>query len=106
MILLEVQREQVDVSQEELRRQETLYEIGSARLSNALSARSQLQRDKVSLISRENTAAIARSNLSFVLGLVLATVYRWTHQSFSYARSFLHTMVLATIVITIMIVTG
>ncbi len=42
-------------------------------------------------------------SISFVLGLVLATVYRWTHQSFSYARSFLHTMVLATIVITIMI---
>jgi uncharacterized membrane protein YhiD involved in acid resistance len=42
-------------------------------------------------------------SLSFVLGLTLATVYRWTHQSFSYARSFLHTMVLATIVITIMI---
>ena len=42
-------------------------------------------------------------SISFVLGLALATVYRWTHQSFSYARSFLHTMVLATIVITIMI---
>ena len=41
--------------------------------------------------------------VSFVLGLVLATIYRWTHQSFSYARSFLHTMVLASIVITIMI---
>lgn len=41
--------------------------------------------------------------LSFVLGLVIATVYRWTHQGFSYARSFLHTIVLATIVITIMI---
>lgn len=41
--------------------------------------------------------------LSFVLGLVIATVYRWTHQGFSYARSFLHTIVLAIIVITIMI---
>jgi hypothetical protein len=41
--------------------------------------------------------------LSFVLGLVIATIYRWTHQGFSYARSFLHTIVLATIVITIMI---
>ena len=42
--------------------------------------------------------------ISFVLGLTIATVYRWTHQGFSYARSFLHTMVLATIVITIMII--
>lgn len=41
--------------------------------------------------------------LSFVLGLVIATIYRWTHSGFSYARSFLHTIVLATIVITIMI---
>ena len=41
--------------------------------------------------------------VSFVLGLVLANIYRWTHQGFSYARTFLHTMVLATIVITIMI---
>ncbi len=41
--------------------------------------------------------------LSFVLGMVIATIYRWTHSGFSYARSFLHTLVLATIVITIMI---
>ena len=48
-------------------------------------------------------AVLYSLSISFVLGLVLATVYRWTHQSFSYARSFLHTMVLATIVITVMI---
>ena len=41
--------------------------------------------------------------VSFVLGLVLANIYRWTHQGFSYARSFLHTLVLASIVICIMI---
>lgn len=40
---------------------------------------------------------------SFVLGLVLASVYRWTHQGFSYARSFIHTIVLSSIVITIMV---
>ena len=43
-------------------------------------------------------------SLSFVLGLFVAQIYRWTHQSFSYARSFLHTMVLATVIITIMII--
>ena len=42
--------------------------------------------------------------MSFVLGMTIATVYRYTHQGFTYARSFLQTMVLATIVITIMIV--
>lgn len=40
---------------------------------------------------------------SFVLGLVLASVYRWTHQGFSYARSFIHTIVLSSLVITIMV---
>lgn len=43
-------------------------------------------------------------SMSFVLGMVLATVYRYTHQGFTYARSFLHTMVLATIIISIMII--
>ncbi len=42
--------------------------------------------------------------VSFILGMVIATVYRYTHQGFTYARSFLHTMVLACIVITIMII--
>ena len=41
--------------------------------------------------------------VAFILGLVLANIYRWTHQGFSSARSFLHTLVLATIVVCIMI---
>lgn len=41
--------------------------------------------------------------ISFILGMVLANVYRWTHQGFSYSRSFIHTLVLACITITIMI---
>lgn len=41
--------------------------------------------------------------MAFILGMVLATVYRWTHQGFSYARSFLHTLVLSCITIAIMI---
>ena len=58
-------------------------------------------------VGNENTIGVMRAiyslSVSFVLGLILATVYRWTHQGFSYGRSFLHTMVLATIVITVMI---
>ena len=42
--------------------------------------------------------------MAFVLGMTIATVYRYTHQGFTYARSFIQTMVLSTIVITIMIV--
>lgn len=42
--------------------------------------------------------------LSFVLGSILAAVYRWTHYGVSYSRSFVQTLVLACIVATIMIV--
>lgn len=42
--------------------------------------------------------------MSFVLGMVIAAVYRFTHQGFTYARSFIHTIVLAPIVITIMVI--
>jgi hypothetical protein len=41
--------------------------------------------------------------IAFVLALVLANIYRWTHQGFSYQRSFIQTIVLACIVISIMI---
>ncbi len=67
--LLEVQQEQIRVSEESLRRNETLYEIGSAHVAEVYGARSQLQRDRSNLISRENDVKVARSNLSFILGL-------------------------------------
>jgi uncharacterized membrane protein YhiD involved in acid resistance len=41
--------------------------------------------------------------MCFVLALVLANIYRWTHQGFSYQRSFLQTIVLAAITVCIMI---
>jgi hypothetical protein len=41
--------------------------------------------------------------IAFVLSLVLANIYRWTHQGFSYQRSFLQTIVLASIAVSIMI---
>ena len=42
--------------------------------------------------------------LSFVMGMLIAKVYRWTHGGFSYSRSFLQTLVLGAVVSTIMIV--
>lgn len=42
--------------------------------------------------------------LSFVIGMMIAGTYRLTHGGFSYSRSYLQTLVLATIVATIMIV--
>lgn len=40
---------------------------------------------------------------SFVLSMALASVYRWTYQGLSYSRSFVHTLVLASIVTAILI---
>jgi outer membrane protein len=67
--LLEVQKEQIRVSKENLRRQDTLYEIGSTAILNVFNARSTLASSKVVLINRENNVEIARANLSFFLGL-------------------------------------
>lgn len=41
---------------------------------------------------------------AFLLGSLLAACYRWTHQGVSYSRSFVQTMVLASVVAAIMIV--
>ena len=69
MRLLEVQQEQVKVSEETLRRNATLYEIGSAPISDELTARSSLESARVRLIERENNVAITGSDLGFTLGL-------------------------------------
>lgn len=41
--------------------------------------------------------------MAFVLSCVFATVYRWTFQGFSYSRSFVHTMVLGSMVTAMLI---
>ena len=41
--------------------------------------------------------------LAFVLSSVIATVYRWTFQSLSYSRSFVHTMVLGSMIVSMLI---
>jgi uncharacterized membrane protein YhiD involved in acid resistance len=39
----------------------------------------------------------------FLLSTVIATVYRWTFQSVSYSRSFIHTMVLSSMIVSMVI---
>ena len=39
----------------------------------------------------------------FVLASILAAIYRWTFQSLSYSRSFIHTMVLSSMIVSMMI---
>jgi uncharacterized membrane protein YhiD involved in acid resistance len=41
--------------------------------------------------------------MSFVLSMVIATVYRWTYQGLSYSRSFVHTIVLGSLATCIII---
>ena len=67
--LLEVQQEQVRVSEETLRRSEILNEIGSSPIADVLSVRATLASARATLIQRENNVEIRRSDLSFALGL-------------------------------------
>lgn len=69
MRLLEVQQERVRVSEESLRRSETLYEIGSAAILQVANAKAQLASENATLIQRENDVLIRRSNLAFAMGL-------------------------------------
>ena len=46
---------------------------------------------------------IAALLICFVLSSAVATVYRWTFQSLSYSRSFIHTMILASMVVSMII---
>lgn len=41
---------------------------------------------------------------SFVLSAAIAYIYRWTYQGLSYSRSFVHTLILASIVTSILII--
>ena len=41
--------------------------------------------------------------VAFVLSAALATIYRWTFQSLSYSRAFIHTMVLASMIVSMVI---
>ena len=66
---LELAKEQVSFSEEDLRREKTMYEIGSTTIAEVLSTESQLAGDRVALIARENDVATARAELAFSLGL-------------------------------------
>jgi len=46
---------------------------------------------------------IAALLITFVLSTALASVYRWTYVSLSYSRSFIHTMVLSSMVVSMVI---
>lgn len=67
--LLDLNKESVRTADESLRRAQTMYEIGSAPVSDVLTARSNLETRKVAVITQQNAVDIARSNLAFTLGI-------------------------------------
>ena len=68
MSLLEVQQEELRVSEESLRRSETLNEIGSSPISEVFGARADLERNRVLLITAENNVELNRMDLAFTIG--------------------------------------
>ena len=62
--LMAVQAEQVSVSEEDLRRAETLFE-----LSDVLTSRATLASARATMIDRENNVELARADLAFAMGL-------------------------------------
>ncbi|MBN2414240.1 TolC family protein [bacterium] len=66
--LLEVAEETLKSSEESFKKANVLYEVGKASKSDALKARVQIESDRLSLIRAENSLAIARASLNYVLG--------------------------------------
>jgi len=83
--LLAVQAEQVRVSEEDLRRAETLFEIRSVPLSDVLTARATLASARATMIDRENSVEVARANLSFAMGLRDGTRIEPVRENFAVA---------------------
>ena len=67
--LMKVQTEQVRVSEESLRRAETLFEVRSVPLSDVLTERAALASARANLIDRENSVAVTGADLAFAMGL-------------------------------------
>jgi outer membrane protein len=67
--LMQVQQDQIHVSEEDLRRAETLYQIHSVPLADVLTTRATLESARAQLIQQENNVEAARYQLSFTMGL-------------------------------------
>jgi outer membrane protein len=71
--LLQVAEELVRSSEEQVKLEESLYEIGATAKTNLLRAKVKLGEDRLSLISAGNDLSIAKANLNDILGLHLDT---------------------------------
>ncbi|MBN2010825.1 TolC family protein [candidate division KSB1 bacterium] len=65
----EVYQEAVTVSEEQLKRTEVMYQIGSIALADVYKAKVQVGRDQVNLITQQNIIVKAEADLNYALGL-------------------------------------
>ncbi|KPL18039.1 MAG: hypothetical protein AMJ92_09805 [candidate division Zixibacteria bacterium SM23_81] len=75
MRLLQVAEEQVRSSQEQVKLEESLYQIGATTKANLLRAQVKLGADRLSHISARNSLSIARANVNDILGWPLDTPF-------------------------------
>ena len=71
--LEEVQEEALKLAEEQLRKAESLYELGSASRSDLLKARVQVGQAKLALISARRSTETARATLCYTLGIEIPT---------------------------------
>lgn len=71
--LLQVAEELVRSSEEQVKREENLYQIGATAKTNLLRAKVKLGEDRLNLISARNNLSVARANLNDILGWDLDT---------------------------------
>lgn len=68
-----VQEEAVELAREQLRKTQSLFDLGSASKSDLLKAQVQVGESELALIAAEKSAASARAGLAFVLGIDVTT---------------------------------
>jgi outer membrane protein len=66
--LVQVAEEQVRHSEEQVKLEENMFEIGASTEANVLRAKVQLGEDRLGLITARNNLSIARANLNDILG--------------------------------------
>jgi outer membrane protein TolC len=73
LTLVDVQREALNLAQEQLNRAESLYELGAASMSDVLKARVQVGEQKLQMLELENNVEKARAQLANVMGIDVNT---------------------------------
>lgn len=71
--LREVQSEAVELAREQLRKTQSLFDLGSASRSDLLKAQVQVGEAELALIAAEKSAETARAGLAFILGIDVTT---------------------------------